>query len=86
MWVMVEMVGLASFYTYLVPAKEGEEVVKMLVKLPRKDGVKAGSKWEPLFSAHCKDDVRSYKSSYKSWYEMWAYGLYFLFFEYQMLW
>ena len=44
MWVMVEMVGLASFYTYLVPAKEGEEVVKMLVKLPRKDGVKAGSK------------------------------------------
>ena len=23
---------------------EGEEVVKMLVKLPRKDGVKAGSK------------------------------------------
>ena len=44
MWVMVKMVWLAFFHTFLVPAKEGEEVVRMLVKLPRKDGVKAGSK------------------------------------------
>jgi len=44
MWAMVEMVGLASFYTYFVPAKEGEEGVEMVVKPPRKDGVKAGSK------------------------------------------
>merc|ERR1712181_77068 len=41
-WAMVEMVGLASFYTYLMP-KEGEEGVEM-VKPPRKEGVKAGSK------------------------------------------
>ena len=53
MWVMVEMVWLAFFYTYLVPAKEGEEVVKMLVKLPRKDGVKAGSNCEPMGYIFC---------------------------------
>ena len=41
-WAMVEMVGLASFYTYFVP-KEGEEGVEM-VKPSRKEGVKAGSK------------------------------------------
>ena len=42
-WAMVEMVGLASFYTYFVP-KEGGEEVEMVVKPPRKDGVKAGAK------------------------------------------
>merc|ERR1711970_533898 len=43
LWAVVEMVGLASFYTYFVP-KEGEEGVEMVVKPPRKDGVKAGAK------------------------------------------
>jgi len=42
-WAMVEMVGLASFYTYLMP-KEGEDGVEMVVKPPRKDGVKACAK------------------------------------------
>ena len=42
-WAMVEMVGLASFYTYFVP-KEGGEGVEMVVKPPRKDGMKAGAK------------------------------------------
>merc|ERR1711970_568808 len=33
-WAMVEVVGLASFYTYFVPTKEGEEGVEMVVKPP----------------------------------------------------
>jgi len=43
LWAVVEMVGLVNFYTYFVP-KEGEEGVEAVVKPPRKDGVKAGSK------------------------------------------
>merc|ERR1712212_154446 len=42
-WAMVEMVGLASFYTFFVP-KEGGEGLEMVVKPPRKDGVKVGAK------------------------------------------
>merc|ERR1712010_359482 len=39
LWAVVQMVGLANFYTYFMP--EGVETV---VKQPRKDGVKADSK------------------------------------------
>ena len=42
LWAVVQMVGLANFYTYFMP--EGEEGVETVVKQPRKDGVKADSK------------------------------------------
>ena len=42
LWAVVQMVGLANFYTYFMP--EGEEGVETVVKPPRKDGVKADSK------------------------------------------
>merc|ERR1711934_717176 len=42
LWAVVQVVGLANFYTYFMP--EGEEGVETVVKQPRKDGVKADSK------------------------------------------
>ena len=40
LWAVVQVVGLANFYNYFMPA----EVVDTVVKPPRKDGVTAGSK------------------------------------------
>ena len=42
LWAVLQIVGLANFYTYFMP--EGEESVETVVKPPRKDGVKAGAK------------------------------------------
>ena len=42
LWAVVQMVGLANFYTYFMP--EGEEGVETVVNPSRKDGVKADPK------------------------------------------
>ena len=42
LWAVVEIAGLANFYTYFVP-NEGEEGVETMVTRSKKNGVKTDS-------------------------------------------